>query len=148
MVHDEPLTPGVIDMEVEYALTNGGCYAFAIAMHNATKWPLIAVMGDRDKPALPDAKSAKLAIHVGVLHPNGNIVDIEGMHDIEDVHFFYEWNGWIGVEIKPCSLSEVEQWYVENEDLVTLELAETYVDPLLSRFGGRQAYQLHETIYG
>jgi hypothetical protein len=44
-VHIDPdlLTPGLLDGTAQHAFTTGACSALAIALHDATGWPIVAI---------------------------------------------------------------------------------------------------------
>ncbi|AXV10061.1 hypothetical protein DVS28_b0291 (plasmid) [Euzebya pacifica] len=63
------ITPGVLDEQARAAFLLGGCGALAAAMHRAHGWPVVGLWATDDEP-----------FHVGVLAPDGLVVDIDGAH--------------------------------------------------------------------
>ena len=81
------VTPGVIDEDAIRAYTEGHCGSLAYAIHRETGWDM-CVLSDRDYPR----GFGHYAMHMAVIHPDGDIVDIEGkvsrrtMRDRWDAH--------------------------------------------------------------
>lgn len=68
--------------------TQGDCYALARALHEVTGWPLLAVLALKDDEILGWT-------HMGVRHPSGAFLDVEGSWSDEDTLINYGW--WWGV---------------------------------------------------
>lgn len=73
------VTPGTIDEQAIGAFTYGGCAALAASLHDATGWPLVAVVADDG-----------LELHFMIRHPGGDLIDITGRHSEDDVLLEYE----------------------------------------------------------
>ena len=55
---------------------NGECYAFAIAMHRATGFPMVGLVGELQKKTT--------VIHAAVLNPEGKFFDARGVVSEEE----------------------------------------------------------------
>lgn len=67
--------PGVIDDAAIEAFSYGHCHVLALALHEATGWPLVAIWYD-DAPREDDIPD-----HVAVRNPsNGKLVDVSGAY--------------------------------------------------------------------
>jgi hypothetical protein len=74
-----PLAPGVTRQDADL-YTSSNCQQLAFAMHEATGWPYAAVVDGRDEKT-----GAYGWIHVGVMRPDGNFLDVEGAQDVDSV---------------------------------------------------------------
>ncbi len=97
------LTPGILDGAAEHAFLYGACGALALALHQETGWPIVAItdghnvfsasewMGwrDPDAPVIGPAEAPRAgggsALHWCVFRPDGKLVDVDGAHDPEDL---------------------------------------------------------------
>jgi hypothetical protein len=78
-LEDLPLAPGVSeDDRVLY--THVHCEQLAWALHQATGWPYAAVADEHNEQA-----DTYGWIHLGVMAPGGQVLDVEGLHDVDDV---------------------------------------------------------------
>ncbi|WP_331746739.1 hypothetical protein [Streptomyces sp. NBC_00842] len=73
------VSDGAITAEAVDVFTRGACAGLAVALHDATGWPLVEV-GHCDG----------LPIHFMVRDLSGRLIDIEGAHTDEDVADEYE----------------------------------------------------------
>jgi hypothetical protein len=64
-----------VDEAALLAFLGGHCHSLALAIHERTKWPLVAI----------DQRSDGVRAHVAVRRPDGKIVDIAGAHRPEDI---------------------------------------------------------------
>lgn len=108
----EKLTPGVIDGYAKSAFKYGACGALAIALHDATGWPIVAIT---DHHNVWDGKAGGgSAMHWTVQRPDGKLIDIDGAHDPEDLVEEYHYDAddeqaaW-GLS----SCADVVEWCVE-----------------------------------
>ncbi|MCW2904337.1 MAG: hypothetical protein JWO67_6602, partial [Streptosporangiaceae bacterium] len=87
------------------AFKYGACGGLAIALHDLTGWPIIAV-----------GKCDGLDMHYMVRDPSGRLVDIEGAHSDADVADEY-WFGADGdvVTLTETSREQVWAWYHGEE---------------------------------
>ena len=152
------LTPGVIDGFAEHAFSFGACAGLAIALHDATGWPLVKVtdadavyrrgssertLADADEDARADAAGNSIGMGAGglhwlVAHPSGKLLDIGGLHDSGDVLDRYDGEGdeaadgrvAIGVTDRDDAVDE----YVEAKgEPVTLTVCASFIEPVLAR---------------
>lgn len=156
------ITPGVLDASAERAFTYGACCGLAVALHDATGWPLIKVTdadsvypsGD-DEDALdglvgrPAAERGRLTnvagvgvggLHWLVAHPSGKLLDVDGLHDVDDVLDRYDGEGdersqgevALGVSGRADAIDE----YVDAKgEPVALAVCATFVPSVLARAG-------------
>ncbi len=84
-----------IDEDTRSRYRHGACRALAIALHDATSWPLVVVSDfdadddltddDRVSGQIAPARMSPAALHALVLCPNGSLIDIDGEHDPADL---------------------------------------------------------------
>lgn len=116
------LTPGTITPEAIEAFTHDACAGLAIALHDATGWPLIEV-GHCDG----------LPLHFMVRHPDGRLVDIRGTHTDTDVYDEWEFEA----DGDTATLSEVTRknvmtcYLVDCGEPVPMDLTRTFVPAVL-----------------
>ncbi|MET9517431.1 ParB/RepB/Spo0J family partition protein [Streptomyces sp. NPDC002994] len=119
------LTPGVINATAIEAFTRDGSGGLAIAIHDATGWPLIEVGSCDGMP-----------MHFMVRRPDGLLLDINGTHTdaaVADEFWFYADDD--------VTLTEAPRgavwfsYYDECGEPVPLDLARTFVDAVLDRAG-------------
>lgn len=127
------LTPGCLDGAAERAFTYGACGALAIALHEATGWPVAAIT---DAHNVYDGRAGGgSALHWGVVDPHGRFIDVDGAHDPDDLVERYEGEADDGeAAFGLSSLADVREWYVESQgEPVPVSLARTFVDAVLAR---------------
>jgi len=78
-VCDWPLAAGLTEDDRDY-YTSEHCEQLAFAMHEATGWPYAAVIDGQD-----EASGTYGYLHVGVMRPDGNFLDVEGPQDSDSV---------------------------------------------------------------
>lgn len=66
---------GRLDEAALLALLGGHCHSLALALHQQTDWPLVAIDRRRDG----------VCVHVAVQREDGKIVDISGAHTREEI---------------------------------------------------------------
>jgi hypothetical protein len=128
------LTPGVLDGSAENAFTQGACGALAIAIHDATGWPIVSIT-DAHNVYDGDAGGGS-ALHWAVRHPpTGLILDVYGLHDDQTMIERYEGEADDGeAAIGRSTKADVEEWYVEAQGApVPIPLAATFVDVVIER---------------
>lgn len=125
------LTPGSIDeVAINYFL-HGACGALTMALHDETGWPIVAIT---DHHNVYDGVSGwGSALHWAVEHPNGQLIDIEGLHDPEELVEQYHDEADDGIAAAArTTRAHVEEWYIENQgEPIPVSLARTFVRPLL-----------------
>lgn len=130
---DDRLTPGIIDGAAEHAFSTGACAALAYAMHEATGWMIIGIT---DAHNVHDGRlGGGSSLHWGVMRPDGKFIDIDGVHEIEDIveRYMYDADDEEAAWGKGTP-ADIIEWYVENQGApISLSLARTFVDPLLER---------------
>jgi hypothetical protein len=76
---------GELDAAAFAAFTHGACEAFAVALHDATGWPLVKVTDPWNVSGTPDRWGIAVAgggsgVHWAVRSPDGLLVDVAGAH--------------------------------------------------------------------
>ena len=126
------LTPGVLDGAAEHVFTLGGCDALAIALHDATGWPVVAIT---DHHNVYDGRAGGgSALHWTVRHPSGRLLDVDGLHEAPDLVERYD--GYADDGQAAWGLSsraDAEEWWNEAGRKVPLALAATFVDAVMHR---------------
>jgi hypothetical protein len=130
---EDRLTPGVIDGAAEHAFSTGACAALAYVMNEATGWKIIGIT---DSHNVHDGKlGGGSSMHWGVMRPDGKFVDIDGVHEMDDVVEKYMYDAddeeaaW-GIGTK----ADIQEWYVDSQGApISFQLARTFVDPVLER---------------
>lgn len=126
------LTPGVLDGYAIRAFSYGACGGLAIALHDATGWPIIAIT---DAHNVHDGKAGGgSAMHWTVRHPSGKLLDVDGLHDPEDLVDAYEGEADDGEAAWGLSSrADAVEWYIEAQgEPIPLSLIESFVDPILA----------------
>ncbi|TFI30152.1 hypothetical protein [Streptomyces sp. 4R-3d] len=82
----------------------GGCGSLALAIHEATGWPIVAAVADDG-----------LELHYAATRPDGRLVDITGAHTEDDMLLEYEFHADGGavtlVDVTPDHVRTTSQWY-------------------------------------
>lgn len=117
------LTPGTITPAAVEAFTRGACAGLAVAVHDATGWPIIEV-GHCDG----------LPLHFMVRHPSGGLVDIRGAHTDEAVCDEWEFDADDGVVTLTRAARDavVNCYRVDCGEPVPMDLVRTFVAPVLA----------------
>lgn len=116
------LAPGAITPAAVETFTRGACAGLAIALHDATGWPIVEV-GHCDG----------LPLHFMVRRPDGRLVDIEGAHTDEDVAD--EWEFCADGVVTFTDATRDAVWACYRDDCgepVPLDLARTFVPAVLA----------------
>lgn len=126
------LTVGVIDGYAISVFKQGACGALAIAIHDATGWPIYAVTDAHN--IYGDEAGGGSALHWVVQHPSGLFLDIEGLSSGEDLIEEYEGYADEGeAGIGKSSRADAWEWYVESQgEPIPISLAATFVGPAIS----------------
>lgn len=147
------VTPGVIDGAAEHAFSYGACAGLAIAIHDATGWPLIkvtdadSVYGPDGYSDLTDADTADRGnltnkagigaggLHWGIAHPTGKFLDIDGLHEPADIVERYDDDADDGTAaLGQTSRDDALDEYVSAKgEPVALDVCATFVEAVLSR---------------
>lgn len=138
MLSDDRLTPGVIDGAAEHAFSSGACAVLAYAMHEATGWTIIGVT---DAHNVHDGKlGGGSSLHWGVMRPNGKFVDIDGVHELDDIveRYMYDADDEMAAWGKGTP-ADIHEWQVENQGApISFSLARSFVKPLLERITAQE----------
>lgn len=130
------LTGGVIDAAAEDVFLHGGCAALAIALHDTTGWPLVAIT-DADNCHDGHIGLGGSAMHWTVRHPSGRLLDILGLHDqntlVERYHRHAD-GGQAAAALASRGYC-LEEYLDARGEPVPIRLAATFVTPLLERIG-------------
>lgn len=127
------LTPGVLDGYAKRAFKYGGCGALAIALHDATRWPIVAIT---DAHNVYDGRAGGgSALHWTVQRPDGKLIDIDGAHDSDDLVAEYAGDADDGAAAAGLSTrADVWEWYVEAQgEPIPLSIAKSFVDVVLAQ---------------
>lgn len=118
------LAPGTITPAAVEAFTRGACAGLAIALHDATGWPIIEV-GHCDG----------LPLHFMVRHPSGQLLDIRGLHADEDVRDEWEFDADdSNVTLAKVARETVVTCYqIDCGEPVPMDLVRTFVPVLPTR---------------
>lgn len=117
------LTPGVITPAAVEAFTRGACAGLAIALHDATGWPIIEI-GHCDE----------LPLHFMARHPDGRLADIRGLHSDSDVRDEWEFDADNGI----VTLTEIARdavvdcYLVDCGEPVPMDLVRTFVPAVVA----------------
>lgn len=73
-------------------------------------------------------------MHWAVQHPSGNLLDIDGLHEPDDLVDAYHGEADDGEAAWGISTrADAVEWYIEAQgEPIPLSLIETFVDPLLA----------------
>lgn len=146
------VTPGVLDGAAERAFSYGACAGLAIALHDATGWPLVKVTDAHSVfisgtyTSVEDAETsrrARLTNHAGstgglhwlVAHPSGRLVDVDGFHDPVEVVESYDGDADDGVAAlgHATRADAVEEYVDAKGEPVPLDVCATFVTAVLDR---------------
>lgn len=119
------VTAGVIDDNARHAFTHGACGALAVAIHDTTGWPIIAV-----------GKCDGLDMHYAVRRPDGLLVDIEGAHSDDDMRDAYALWADDDVTLTPISRAEVWEWWVEEGQPIPMDVVRSIAAAVLNELAG------------
>lgn len=128
------LTPGVLDGLALRAFKYGACGALAIAIHDATGWPIMAVTDHHN--VFDDGKAGGgSALHWTVQRPDGMLVDVDGAHTAESLIEEYKWEADDErAAVGRSTRADVVEWYVKAQgEPIPLSLARTFVGVVLAK---------------
>jgi len=131
------LTPGILDGAAEGAFRYGACSALAIALHDATGWPIVAIT---DAHNVHDGRAGGgSALHWTVRRPDGLLVDVAGAHEPARLVAEYMDEADDGAAAWGISSrADAEEWYREGaSSAIPLALARTFVDAVVARAAER-----------
>lgn len=117
------LTPGIITPDAIEAFTRGACAGLAIAVHDATGWPIVEV-GHCDG----------LPLHFMVRHPGGRLVDIRGSHSGQAVRDEWEFDADGGI-VTLAEVGRAATWdcyLVDCGEIVPMGLVRTFVPAVIA----------------
>lgn len=128
------LTPGVLDGYAKHAFKIGACGALAIAIHDATGWPIVAITDAHN--VFEDGKAGGgSALHWTVRRPDGKLIDIDGAHDADDLIEEYRWEADDDeAAAGESTRADCIEWYVEAQgEPIPIRLAATFVEAVLAQ---------------
>lgn len=132
-VAPEDLTPGVLDGSAEHAFSYGACAALALAIHDATGWPLVKIT---DTSSLEiEGTIGNSGLHWAVQRPDGKLVDVDGAHTPADLVEMFDGDADDGkAAMVICSRLDALDEYVDAKgEPIPVELAASFVEPVLER---------------
>jgi hypothetical protein len=125
------ITPGALTPAAQSAFLHGACAALAIALHDATNWPVVMVTDAWN--VSNGIAGGGSALHWLVHHPSGRLVDVDGFHTADDLTAEYEGYADDGeAAIGTSSREDAAEWYEAQGEPVSLDLAATFVPAVLS----------------
>ncbi|MYS16130.1 ParB/Srx family N-terminal domain-containing protein [Streptomyces sp. SID4982] len=116
------LTPGTITPAAIEAFTRAACAGLAVALHDATGWPIVEV-GHCDN----------LPLHFMVRHPDGRLVDIRGAHADEAVCDEWEFDADGDVSLAEAARADVLDCYLADcGEPVPMDLVATFAPAVIA----------------
>ncbi|MFE7233925.1 ParB/RepB/Spo0J family partition protein [Streptomyces sp. NPDC057596] len=124
------LAPGVLTPAAVEAFTRGACAGLAVALHDATGWPLVEV-GHCDG----------LPLHFMVRCPDGRLVDVQAAHTDADVRDEWEFDtDEEEVVLASVARQAVVDCYRDDcGEPVPMDLVRTFVAPVLALTGLKES---------
>lgn len=133
-LHTDGLEAGVLDGSAKHVFTQGACVALAIALHDATGWPLVAITDHHN--VFGGRMGSGSALHWTACRPDGKLVDIDGTHEPDALRTEYDAYADDGkAALGIASRDDAMEWYEAQGVPVSLKLAATFVAPLLESIG-------------
>jgi hypothetical protein len=128
------LTPGLLDGYALRAFKHGACGALAIALHDATGWPIVAIT-DHCNVFEDGTAGGGSALHWTVQRPDGMLIDVDGAHTPESLVSEYNGEADDGeAAVGRSTRADVVEWYVECQgEPIPVSLAKTFVDAVLAK---------------
>ncbi len=130
------LKAGILDAYAEEAFRRGACAAIALAIHERTHWPIVAITDHHN--VFEDGRAGGgSALHWTVKAPDGRLLDVDGLHTAEELIEEYEEDADEGEAAAGLStVADITEWYIEAQgEPIPLELARTFVDAVLKKAG-------------
>lgn len=127
--------PGVLDYYSDYAYSNGQCHALALAVHEETGWPIVTAMMAKPKNRAL-LTIAELWNHSLIRTPKRLLLDIRGENDKT---YVLERSGYL-ITLKPEVTKKLLTEIIPTTDngaIPNIEVARSFVDPVLKRAGYR-----------
>lgn len=126
------LTPGVVDAYARRAFKYGACAALAIALHDRTGWPIMAVTDAHN--IYGDEAGGGSALHWAVQHPCGDLLDVDGLHAADELIAEYEGEADDGqAGVGRSTRADAWEWYGECQgEPIPVRLAATFVPAVLA----------------
>jgi hypothetical protein len=117
------LTPGTINTAAIEAFTRGACAGLAVALHDATSWPIVEV-GHCDG----------LPLHFMIRHPGGQLLDIRGLHSDDAVCDEWEFDADGGAVTLTLAARDavVDCYRVDCGEPVPMDLVRTFVPTVVA----------------
>ncbi|MFD6334865.1 hypothetical protein ACFWGI_35550 [Streptomyces niveus] len=117
------ITPGLINEHAVEAFLYGGCAALALAIHDATGWPITAVIAEDG-----------LELHYAISHFDGLLIDILGARTEDDVLLTYEFHADGGaVRLTDATAADIEAWHQNYGETVPMHVAQSFVPTVLNQ---------------
>lgn len=143
-MHNVTLTPGLLNPAAEHAFLHGACAALALALHEATGWPLVAITDAHNVHS--GRVGGGSCLHYGVRRPiDGAFIDVLGAHtdaEITDQYGADADDGHAAIGI--TTVADVTDWYVEAQgEPVPIDLARTFTTEVLARLQPTRATCRH-----
>jgi hypothetical protein len=125
------LTPGVLDGYAKRAFKYGACAALAIALHDRTGWPIVAITDAHNVEA--GKAGGGSALHWAIQAPTGQILDIDGSHYAQALIAAYAGEADDGeAALGIATRADAWEWYVEAQgEPIPVKLAATFVSVVL-----------------
>jgi hypothetical protein len=125
------LSAGLIDGYARRAFKYGACGALAIALHDHTGWPIVAITDSHN--VAEDKAGGGSALHWAVRTPDGWLLDIDGVHRMQDLIDEYSSQADEGEAAAGLATrADAWEWYVEAQgEPVPITLAATFVPAVL-----------------
>lgn len=136
------LTPGVLDGIAKRAFKFGDCDILAVALHDATGWPIVKIT---DKHNVFDDGEAGggSALHYMVRHPDGGLVDVDGLHSEDEI--LDEYYGMADADddnpdgeaaVGTTTRAEaIDEYYERKDGKIPVALASSFVRHVLDLVG-------------
>lgn len=127
------LTPGLLNPIAENIFYQGACSALAIALHDATGWPIVGVS---ESDNVHDGRlGLGSCMHFLVERPDGKLIDVLGAHDPEEVldSFPAEYEDEESALGYARREDVVEQYEESAASRISLRAAARFVDAVLER---------------
>ncbi len=135
MLSGMTLIPGKLDPIAERIFTRGACGGLAIVLHEETGWPIVAITDSHN--VHEGHAGGGSALHWTVRRPDGKLIDVDGAHEAADLVAEYEAEADDGEAAWGLSCREdALEWYECQGCPVSLEVARTFVIPVLARARG------------
>lgn len=133
------MVPGVLDHAARDAFGRGACGALALALHEKTGWPLIAVTDSHN--VAEGRAGGGSALHYAVRTPEGLLLDVDGLHSTESLIERFSADADEGeAAAGVTTVADIREWYVEAQgEPIPISLARTFVAAVLELYNTQRA---------